>query len=420
MFSIEPIVLVEPLYSVENVIANYLLVSFSLSFVGVILAITAANTVGLGKTLDGFFNATTLKERDDTVSQVDALLFQESQKSGKKDLATKSIKGDELKILQTLLKKYAANDTKAYICLFWSAIFFVSSLYALHTCPAWWSVLLMGFNVVRGFMIFHDACHLSFFQKQSHNDKLAWVMSTFIPQNASDWTKSHNFHHKHLGKSETFDASLTVWFNQQEYHEMPLVLRVGFRIVRDPILMPPILSLWVFWLAPLFLNPMETTFNRSCFYLPLLALLGPRTTLLFLLASWVGGVCGIQLFHLQHQCNAAYRVKGAENHSTWDAGMYGSTHLLIPWPLSFVTLGIEFHHIHHASTRVPSYNLASCHAEGEETDLWNKAGVNRIGGLRAIKSCFHVLFEDNKWEVEGKPSPRFVAFDIYQALGLHD
>ena len=82
------------------------------------------------------------------------------------------------------------------------------------------------------------------------------------------------------------------------------------------------------------------------------------------LASWVGGLIGIQLFHLQHQCNTPYRVTPAV-HSKWDAGMLGSTHLLVPFPLTLVTAAIEFHHIHHASTQVPSYHLAACHREGE-------------------------------------------------------
>lgn len=103
--------------------------------------------------------------------------------------------------------------------------------------------------------------------------------------------------------------------------------------------------------------------------------------------------------------------------------MVGSTHLLVAWPLTLVTLGIEFHHIHHASTRVPCYNLAACHEEGMNLkggDFWKRAGINQIGPRRAALSMFHTLFEDGKVEKEGTPMPRFTTFEPYKSLGLYD
>ena len=35
--------------------------------------------------------------------------------------------------------------------------------------------------------------------------------------------------------------------------------------------------------------------------------------------------------------------------------------LQVGWPLSFFTLGIEYHHIHHLNPRVPAYRLQDCH-----------------------------------------------------------
>ena len=90
--------------------------------------------------------------------------------------------------------------------------------------------------------------------------------------------------------------------------------------------------------------------------------------------------------------NTPYRVTSSRK-SLIDAGLYGSTLLSIRWPFTLVTLGIEFHHIHHASVLVPSYHLARCHEEGERLRLFD--GINRVGGYRAVMSLFHALFKGN-------------------------
>jgi omega-6 fatty acid desaturase (delta-12 desaturase) len=37
--------------------------------------------------------------------------------------------------------------------------------------------------------------------------------------------------------------------------------------------------------------------------------------------------------------------------------------LVLPEVLKLFTAGIEYHHIHHLSSRVPSYRLRACHEE---------------------------------------------------------
>merc|ERR1719387_2415454 len=122
---------------------------------------------------------------------------------------------------------------------------------------------------------------------------------------------------------------------------MTPLLKFSYRLIRDPFVLPGLLSWFIFWIFPLAKDPLGTAFVRSSFYLPLWMMCGTTTTLLFVLSTWVGGVVGIQLFHLQHQCNTPYRVTPAV-HSRWDAGMLGSTHLEVPWPLTMMTAGIEF------------------------------------------------------------------------------
>lgn len=380
---------------------------------GIVLAIVAYKTVGLGNTLNDFFTTEAAAAAKKEGKPVEVVAVSESEQN------PRSLDKDDMKLLNALLKKHAADSWGAKKCLATTFIGWSLSLYLLHTYQSWWAVILMGCCVVRCFIMFHDACHLSFFADRKANGQLAWLLSMVSPQSQGDWTASHNQHHSHLGDSSFLDLSLTIWFNKQEYKDMGLLLGTAYRLIRDPILLPGIISAYQFWLYPLVNNTKETLTNRLPFYVPLVLLLGWKTALLYVVSAWVAGIIGIQLFHLQHQCNTPYRVQH-NDHSSWDAGMAGSTHLHVAFPFTYATMGIEYHHIHHASTRVPGYNLAACHAEGMKHGLWEKAGVMEVGPKKAFLSLFHSLFEDNKLEEEGKPPPKFVSFDFYQALGLHD
>ena len=410
---------------IDVLILRFLGICLCISSVGILSAIAGSMAPGgLGQVLNDFFSP----EKTDVRDQKEATRVDANQKDGavtgvglENTVEPSSLSAEDVHYLKDLLKRHIATNTNAFICLTWTLLYFVLATYLMHIYPSWWSVLFMGTFHVRAFIIFHDACHMSFFPSTSRNKILAQLISAFVPQNASDWTASHNFHHSHLGDSAHLDLSLTIWFNQREYQEMPLLVKIGFRIIRDPILLPMILSMWVFIVFPFIKSPSETLMNRAAFYLPYYCLFGFKTSFLYLVASWVGGMIGLQLFHLQHQCNSPYRVSHAK-HSMWDAGIVGSTHLLVPWPLSLMTLGIEFHHIHHACTRVPCYHLATCHNEGETRfgHGWLRIGVNRVGFTRAFLSTFHCLFEDSKVNEAGKDPVKFVSFEPYQSLGLHD
>lgn len=358
---------------------------------------------------------------------------------------SQALDASDIEFLEKLLKKHGPNDFDAWVCLAITAFYGIASVYLIHNYPSWWSVTLNAMFQVRGFIVFHDACHKSFFTSSKQNAQCAFAFSTFIPMNASDWSKSHNHHHQHLGRHDISDFSLTVWFSEKEYESMTPPLKWSYRLIRDPFILPNLLSVFVFWVFPYVANFQKTFYTRGIFYFPFLAVCGYQTVLLYLLASWIAGMIGLQLFHLQHQCNTPYRVEGKGEHSKYDAGMLGSTHLLVPFPLTEMTMGIEYHHIHHASTQVPGYHLRACHEEGalrkqkgsesadsksgtnksdgEGETFWDRAGVNKVGPKRAFLSLFHTVFEgDTKFahQHDHGTLPRFRSFDFYRWLGLED
>jgi len=73
-----------------------------------------------------------------------------------------------------------------------------------------------------------------------------------------------------------------------------------------------------------------------------------------LVSLYIALACGMILFHVQHtfdDCLRKYNIDFFEN------GILGSSYFEIPAFFKFFSLGIEYHHIHHLNTRVPSYQL---------------------------------------------------------------
>jgi omega-6 fatty acid desaturase (delta-12 desaturase) len=73
-------------------------------------------------------------------------------------------------------------------------------------------------------------------------------------------------------------------------------------------------------------------------------------------SMYVVELIGALIFHLEHSVNNTYR----ERTINWDpmrASLEGSTYLHIPLILKPFSNGVEYHHIHHINTNVPSYRL---------------------------------------------------------------
>lgn len=121
------------------------------------------------------------------------------------------------------------------------------------------------------------------------------------------------------------------------------------------------------------------------------------------LGMWISvygtNIIGTILFHLQHSVNLPYRQRG----NTWDfvkAAIEGSTFVKIPILFKPFTNGIEYHHIHHLNTMVPSYMIEECHHsfEGEQDPEkgtnWDQIGINQVGLGLAFKSVFNVMLDE--------------------------
>jgi omega-6 fatty acid desaturase (delta-12 desaturase) len=178
-----------------------------------------------------------------------------------------------------------------------------------------------------------------------------------------------------------------------EYRALPWRGRLGYRLVRNPIVMFGLGPIWAMILAPRFVSRSERPRIRRSVWRTNVAL-AVAVGLLCWLLGWEGfllieapsallaGSIGVWLFYVQHQFEDAYWQK-ADSWRYDDAALKGSSYLRLPKVLQFFTGNVGLHHVHHLSTRVPNYNLQrahdSCPAFGQVPML------SLRDGLRCVK-----------------------------------
>lgn len=272
-----------------------------------------------------------------------------------------------------------------------------------------------GCLFVRGFMLFHDAGHNALFASHAANRFATWPLS-FLVLTPADWPAKHRRHHGAAGNLGQAEApwSDTVFVTTRTRARM----KPAARAFHDAARWPPVF----FTLAPLvvwffrYRVPVQLdTFSGRLAAAPhnmvntlgggaLIALLwhllplGGYAAACELVGAYLGAAAGLALFHVQHVYNPpdgtpAYVV--TEGWTVRDAGLLGSSHLLVREHLgragAYVTLGIEYHHIHHFNTRVPCYLLDRCHDEAPP-GMWD--AVTQLGPKDAWRALWNTHFDE--------------------------
>lgn len=108
---------------------------------------------------------------------------------------------------------------------------------------------------------------------------------------------------------------------------------------------------------------------------------------------------GIFLFYLQHNFEKCY-YDSAPNWNFIDAGFDGSSYVKLPTWLCWFFGNINYHHLHHLSSRIPFYRLLACHA------LVSKRLPIHSLTISDIPSCLTIRLYDEK-------SKRMISFKAY-------
>ena len=278
-------------------------------------------------------------------------------------------------------------------------------------------------TTVRSFLIFHDAGHGSFFQRCPGAPALNGVVlqiSAALCATPTDWNKGHQLHHAHVGNlgQRVYDWGETVFHTKRQFLALSRPRQALWRAARHPVpffALAPILT----WFVRMRL-PFEPRPNRRAAYR-----LVSKLTSTFLMAcryaaayecgifgvvfvgDYLAMVIGVALFHLQHVFDGGY-ARASEDWELRHAATSGSSLLLIPRPLKFFTLGIEYHHLHHFQPKIPGYMLQHAHenAPARFDDLPTGFGdVRTLGWKDVWRSLQMQCFDEERKTFAPFPRP---------------
>lgn len=283
----------------------------------------------------------------------------------------------------------------------------------------WLTLLLVvpaaGF-MVRMFIIFHDCCHASFFKDMKANNMLGMVLGVLVLTPFYEWRHTHAIHHSSAGDLDRRGVGDVYTMTVEEYLAAPWYKKVGYRIMRSPILLFTISSFLVFVLFHRFWGPEAGKREKNSVIWTNLALVTVVGGLMYLI-GWkefllveipillITTSAGVWLFYVQHNFEPTYW----DRHANWDffrAGMEGSSFYKLPKVLQWFTGNIGFHHIHHLSPKIPNYKLEQCHNENPQFH------VEPLTIRKSLKSLYFRLWDEKERMLVGwnalkkyKPQP---------------
>ncbi len=246
--------------------------------------------------------------------------------------------------------------------------------------------------LVRTFIVFHDCSHGSFLASRRANSWLGTVLGLLLFSPFLRWRHDHAVHHATSGDLDRRGVGDVRTLTVAEYRALPPRGRLGYRLLRNPLVMFGIGPLVALVIGPrIVAKGARPRMRRSVLAtnLALAVLIGGLCWLigwrdyLFVAgpSALLAGSVGIWLFYVQHQFEDAYwESRGDWNYA--DAALRGSSYLKLPRVLQFLTGYIGFHHVHHLSARIPNYNLRRAHEENPA--LHDVPTLSLWDGARAV------------------------------------
>ncbi|MBV9006565.1 MAG: fatty acid desaturase, partial [Solirubrobacterales bacterium] len=232
------------------------------------------------------------------------------------------------------------------------------------------SVPAAGF-LVRTYIVFHDCAHGSFLPWRKANEWLGVMCGLLVFTPFQRWRHQHAVHHASSGDLDRRGVGDLLTLTVAEYEALRRHRRLGYRLVRNPMVMFGLGPTWAMILAPRFVSRSERLRIRRSVWRTNLALAAVIGLLCWLLgwesfvlvempSALLAGSVGVWLFYVQHQFEDAY-WQSSDSWSYDEAALKGSSYLRLPKVLQFFTGNIGLHHVHHLSTRIPNYNLQRAH-----------------------------------------------------------
>lgn len=278
--------------------------------------------------------------------------------------------------------------------------------------------IINAFFTVRIFIIQHDCGHQSFFKSRKLNNVIGYACSFISSMPYRYWAKSHDFHHAHCGQLEenVRDIGDITVLTVEEYTALSPIKKIGYRIYRNPAVMfffGPLYYLLVNQRLPLVtLKGWKKTYRSQAInnilifglYGGLAYFLGWENFLLVHVPIFVAfATIAIWFFYVQHQHEHAYK-QWKENWEYLLAAIQGSTFYRLPKVFHWLTGNIGYHHIHHLSSKIPSYNLRKC---ADENPILQKFAT-KVSFIESLSFMFHSLWDERQ--------KRMISFSEYKKV----
>jgi omega-6 fatty acid desaturase (delta-12 desaturase) len=227
--------------------------------------------------------------------------------------------------------------------------------------------------LMRIFIISHDCGHGSFVSNKRARDILGFVSAalTFTPY--FYWGHRHAIHHATSGNLDKRGIGDVWTLTLKEYQEGSFMLKLKFRLVRNPITMLIVGPIYMFLIFNRFAGAGSSfRWHLSVFWTNL-AIAATAGTLIWFIGFQAylaiqlpiiltAGITGVWLFYVQHQYEDIYWER-QENFDYFSAALKGSSYYKLPKILQWFSGNIGFHHVHHLSPLIPNYYLEKCNRE---------------------------------------------------------
>ena len=316
---------------------------------------------------------------------------------------------------KTVLSPYWGGDTRRSVMqVITSAVPFFVLWYAAYRSleVSYWLTLALaipaGGFLIRLFIIQHDCGHGSFFKSQRMANALGSVIGVLTLTPYAYWRKTHAHHHAHSGDLDFRGFGDVDTFTVREYLAMTRFRRLRYRIHRNPFILFGIGALFHFIVKHRYPWDIPHSWKGAwrSVWLTNLALVGV-VAVMWNLIGWqalllvelpvmvVTTSLGVWLFYVQHQFEDAYW----HDHEDWDyfdAGLHGSSHLVLPAWFQWITGSIGLHHVHHLSARIPNYKLQQCVDENPELQT-----ANKITPWTSLKTLSLALWDEDSHRLVG-------------------
>ena len=299
----------------------------------------------------------------------------------------------------------------APIAALWYAIYLVSQ----GAAAAWLAPVAtaaLSLFLLRGFVLMHDCGHLALFRSRRLNRLGGFLLGVLAGMPQQVWAENHRYHHVTNGNWARYRGPLNV-ISVADYLALDTRERRRYRWTRDILLAPLAGCLYflvnprVTWLrasVERLRRRAEGTGGTSATHyrymlwnnLVLLATvgalgwaIGPGLFLAcYVVSGSLAGAYGIVLFTVQHNFEHSY-ASAEEGWNRDEAALRGTSFLILPRWLNWITADAAYHHVHHLCAAVPNYRLAACHREHEHLF----SGVTRVGLFEIPGALKHVLWD---------------------------